>query len=252
MLIAVAMLFTQLVHAYGVSIGWNENAERDIAGYKVYYGTATRDYQNMLDVGPFTSAVIDGLSGGVTYYFAVTAYDTSGNESADSQEVRATIPAASPESYALTISKTGTGTGTVTTSPAGTTFGAGTAVTLTAAPDSNSTFAGWSEGYAGSAGTQCMVIMNKDVSVSAAFNLKTYTLTASAGRGGSISPSGSISANAGSYRTFIITPAPGYSTSSVKIDGISIWPIGSYTFNNISAPHAISASFKRINRRSSR
>jgi hypothetical protein len=246
MLIVFMMQFTQLAYAYGVSINWNRNSESDIAGYKVYYGTATHNYQNMLDVGPFTTAVIDGLNGGVTYYFAVTAYDTSGNESVNSQEVQAIIPTASSNIYTLTITKKGTGTGTVTTSPTGTTFSAGTAVTLTATPNSNSTFAGWSGGYSGSLANKCIVIMNNNVSVSAAFNLKTYTITASAGRGGSISPAGSISVNSGSYRAFIFKPNTGYCISSVKIDGISISPITSYTFNNIKANHTISASFKRL------
>jgi len=245
------MQFTQLASAVGVSISWNDNAESDLAGYKVYYGTAPHTYRNTLDVGPFTSAVIDGLSSGTTYYFAVTAYDTSGNESADSQEIQATIPAPapSPSTYTLTVTRQGAGSGTVTTSPSGTTFSAGTSVTLTAAPDANSTFAGWTGGYSGSSGTSCVVVMNGNKSVSATFNLKTYTITAGAGRGGSISPTGSSSVNAGSYRTFVITPSSGYVTSSVKIDGITISPIGSYTFNNITRNHSISASFRRVTRK---
>lgn len=242
------VLFTQLAHAYGVSISWNSNIESDLAGYRVYYGASARNYQDVIDVGPFTSAVIDGLSSGLTYYFAVTAYDTSGNESAASQEVRATIPAASPATYTLTVTKRGTGTGTVTASPAGTTFSAGTAVTLAARPDSNSVFAGWSGGYSGTAGDRCYVVMNNNASISAAFNLKTYTITASAGFGGSISPSGSVSVSAGSRRTFVFTPWRGYRISSVKIDGISISPIASYTFNNMRANHTISVSFSRTYR----
>jgi hypothetical protein len=85
--------FVQSAHASGVSISWLRNSENDVAGYKVYYGTAHRNYQHYIDVGPFTTGVIDSLSEGVTYYFAVTAYDNLGNESAYSQEVHAAIPA---------------------------------------------------------------------------------------------------------------------------------------------------------------
>ena len=85
--------FAQVAHASGVSINWLRNSENDVVGYKVYYGTAHRNYQHYIDVGPFTTTVIDSLSGGVTYYFAVTAYDNLGNESAYSQEVHAAIPA---------------------------------------------------------------------------------------------------------------------------------------------------------------
>ncbi len=248
MLIVLMMHCAQAAHAYGVSISWDENPESDVAGYKVYYGTASHTYRNTLDVGPFTAAAIDGLSAGATYYFAVTAYDVSGNESAASREVQATIPAATPTLYTLTVSKTGTGSGTVTTSPTGSRFTSGTSVTLTATPDANSTFAGWSGGYSGSAGTTSIVVMNSNVSVSAAFNLKTYTIRASAGYGGSISPSGSATVNAGSYKTYAFTPRRGYCISSVRIDGISIAPIQSYTFNDIKANHTISVSFKRKGR----
>ena len=152
----------------------------------------------------------------------------------------------SSNNYTLTITKTGNGSGTITTSPTGTTFSAGTSVTLTAAPDTNSTFAGWSGGCSGSQATTCIAIMNNNVSVSAAFNLKTYTITSSAGTGGSISPSGSISVNALSNKTFYIKPVTGYHISSVKIDGISIAPIASYTFRKVQANHTITASFTRI------
>lgn len=245
MLIVLMVHLAQLAQAAGVSISWNKNSESDVAGYKIYYGTSARNYQNMLDVGPFTAAAIDGLSSGFTYFFAVTAYDASGNESAYSQEIQAAIPVAPKSSYTLTISKKGSGAGTVTASPAGTTFLAGTSVALTATPDSNSTFSGWSGGYSGST-TKCIVVMNDNVSVCAAFNLKTYTIKASSGKGGAISPSGTSLADSGSYKTYIFTPSNGYCISSVKIDGISISPIASYTFNNIKANHTISVSFKRL------
>ena len=92
-LIVFMIQFAQLAHASGVSISWLRNSENDVAGYKVYYGTAHRNYQHYIDIGLFTTALIDSLSGGVTYYFAVTAYDNLGNESAYSQEVQAAIPA---------------------------------------------------------------------------------------------------------------------------------------------------------------
>ncbi len=81
------------VYAYDVTLTWDApttNADgtplTDLAGYKVYYGTSSRDYTKTIDVGNTTTYQITGLSGG-TYYFAVTAYDTSGNESDYSEEV---------------------------------------------------------------------------------------------------------------------------------------------------------------------
>jgi hypothetical protein len=64
----------------------------DLAGYQVYYGLAPRFYDVAVDVGLATSAVLSDLEAGRTYYFAVTAYDTSGNESVFSTEVPYAIP----------------------------------------------------------------------------------------------------------------------------------------------------------------
>ncbi len=58
----------------------------DLAGYKVYYGTTSGNYTDVIDVGNVTTYKVEGLQPG-TYYFAVTAYDTSGNESNYSNEV---------------------------------------------------------------------------------------------------------------------------------------------------------------------
>ena len=61
------------------------------AGFRVYYGTASRHYGAPIDVGDVTSYVLGGLQVGQTYYFAVTAYDSGGNESAYSTEVSKTL-----------------------------------------------------------------------------------------------------------------------------------------------------------------
>ncbi len=79
--------------------------------------------------------------------------------------------AATNTSYTLTMTKAGTGGGTVTNSPSGTSFAAGTVVTLTAAPDANSTFAGWSGGCSGNT-TTATVTMNSNVTATATFNPK--------------------------------------------------------------------------------
>lgn len=61
----------------------------DLAGYKIYYGSSS-NYTNSIDVGNYTSASISSLSSG-SWCFATTAYDSSGNESAYSNESCTTI-----------------------------------------------------------------------------------------------------------------------------------------------------------------
>ena len=70
-----------------------------------------------------------------------------------------------------------------------------------------------------------------------------YTIEATAGAGGSISPSGSISVREGRDQTFTITPDKGYAISHVKIDGKNIGAVKSYTFENVSRTHTIEVIF---------
>lgn len=71
----------------------------------------------------------------------------------------------------------------------------------------------------------------------------TFTITASAGSNGTISPSGSVAVSQGTNQTFTITPNSGYTVSSVLVDGTSVGAVTSYTFSNIQAAHTISAAF---------
>ena len=70
-----------------------------------------------------------------------------------------------------------------------------------------------------------------------------YTIEATAGAGGSISPSGNVSVREGGDQTFTITPDKGYAVSAVKIDGKSIGAVKSYTFENVSRTHTIEVIF---------
>ena len=74
-----------------------------------------------------------------------------------------------------------------------------------------------------------------------------YTIKATAGAGGSISPSGNVSVREGRDQTFTITPDNGYAVSNVKIDGKSIGAVKSYTFENVSRTHTIEVIFMKAN-----
>jgi len=68
-------------------LAWDPNTEPDVAGYWIYYGTASRSYTYSIDVGNVTTYTLQGLTQGVTYYIALTAYDSANNESDYSNEV---------------------------------------------------------------------------------------------------------------------------------------------------------------------
>ncbi len=313
-------------HCAQVMLAWDPDSASDLAGYKLYYGTASGNYQANIDVGNVNTYTLNNLTIGATYYAAATAYTNTGLESSFSNEVMYTVPACtyalslssasfaasggtgsvsittpsycnwttssgiswitvntgsgtgngsmtysiSPNTgttgrvgsltiagnvftitedglaanYTLSVSKNGTGGGSVSTSPSGTVFSAGTAVTLTAAADANSVFAGWSGGCTGMAST-CQVTMNSNLSVTATFNAKTsFIITATAGKGGSIFQSGLVAVQTGANQTFIITPNARHKISSVKVDGVQKGPITSYTFSNVTANHKIAVLFR--------
>jgi len=74
-----------------VSLAWTANAEGDLQGYRIYYGTQPGTYQQArgtgLSAGASTQYKVTGLLRGTVYYFAITAFDGSGNESSYSNEV---------------------------------------------------------------------------------------------------------------------------------------------------------------------
>jgi fibronectin type 3 domain-containing protein len=73
------------------TLQWDAPADPNVRGFRVYYGTASRSYAQSkgagIDAGPATRFVVANLLNGRTYFFAVTSYDASGNESDYSNEV---------------------------------------------------------------------------------------------------------------------------------------------------------------------
>jgi hypothetical protein len=100
-------LFLLVASAQGqsrVALAWAPGTSRLLAGYRLYSGGASRTYTNMIDVGNATTNSITGLAAGVTYFFAVTTYDSTGLESDFSSEVSYTVPSS------LKISRSWSGT----------------------------------------------------------------------------------------------------------------------------------------------
>ena len=95
----------------------------------------------------------------------------------------------------------------------------------------------------------CQICQHKEAKTIPATgsNYSYYTIKATAGAGGSISPSGSVSVREGRDQTFTITPDKGYAVSNVKIDGKSIGAVKSYTFENVRRTHTIEVIFMKAN-----
>ena len=125
----------------------------------------------------------------------------------------------------------------------------GTAITAPADPTKTDyTFAGWTPAIPAT-----MPAENLTVTAQWRYNgggssgYSYYTIKATAGAGGSISPSGSVSVREGRDQTFTITPDKSYAVANVKIDGKSIGAVKSYTFENVRRTHTIEVIFMKAN-----
>ena len=90
----LALLISVWARAEQVTLAWDANTEPDLAGYRVHYGTASGSYTTCVDLHKVTTSSIGTLAAGQTYYFVVTAYDASGNESGYSNQVSYSVAAA--------------------------------------------------------------------------------------------------------------------------------------------------------------
>jgi hypothetical protein len=93
---AVQASGTTVPAGQSVTLAWNPSPDTNVTGYNVYYGVASDTYTNMINAGDVTNVTIYGLVAGVTYYFAATAYDDLGQESAYSGEVSYSVPEGLP------------------------------------------------------------------------------------------------------------------------------------------------------------
>jgi fibronectin type 3 domain-containing protein len=339
-------------HAAEVRLEWDRVNDGSVVGYRVYYGTASRNYTTSIDAKNVTTYPVTGLQDGTTYRFAATVYNQDRMESGFSNEVTYTTPpgtitgnpnpvptltSISPSTINAgeaggTLTVTGTnfisgsvvrwngsnrtatyvsatqlnavipasdlttaGTASVTVfnpTPGGGTSG-GVTFTITPPPQtctyslssSNASFGAsagtgsvtitapsgckwgsssapnWITVTTGSTGagtgtfrysvaantttssrTTALTVAGQVFTVTQN-GLQTFTVTASATSGGKISPAGKVQVTYGSNQTFSISRYPGYIIAYVKVDGVSVGKVTSYTFSNVTANHTITASF---------
>ncbi len=95
------------MRAATIALAWDPSASPDVAGYRLYEGVVSQTYTNVVDVGNVTNSSLGGLIQGTKYFFAVTAYDIIGLESAFSNEISYEVPTSGAAQLQISFSATG-------------------------------------------------------------------------------------------------------------------------------------------------
>ena len=93
--------FSRAVAGQSADLTWTSSPGTNIVAYNVYYGTQSGFYMDFMSASDVSDVQVPGLSGGETYYFAVTAVDGDGNESAFSNEASYVVPITDPLELAV-------------------------------------------------------------------------------------------------------------------------------------------------------
>lgn len=146
-----------------------------------------------------------------------------------------------PDKYTVTVYKSGKGSGT--TSITSVTVDSGDSVEIIASASESSVFKSWG----GSISSTSPVINIKNITSNknlvAVFDLKSFTVTAAAGTGGTIEPKGETTVVWGDDLTYKLIPDEGYYLDIISVDGENIEVVDEYTLKDIKADHIIIASF---------
>lgn len=239
--------YSQELSAYAVAAGAAANGRISPSGTSLLSQGAQQAFSFSADPGYAVADVtVDGKSVGQVGTYTVS------NIQAPHSIAASFVPVGTPQtSYTLTASSGGHGSispaGSVKVSPGG-------SQTFALAPDAGYHVADLQvDGSSvGGAASYSFSAVTSNHTIAATFapdatpQPSSYTLTASAGAHGSVSPAGSVSVAEGGSQVFAISPEAGYAVSDVLVDGSSVGSRASYSFNNVSSNHTLSAVFAAL------
>ena len=147
--------------------------------------------------------------------------------------------------YTITASVEPAGAGSVIGAA---TFDEGDSCTLIAMPNPTYSFVSWTEnGIVVSTDDHYTFTVDRDRNLVAVFSQGLfYTISASAGANGTISPEGDVFVEPGEDKTFAMIPNSGCSVQKVVVDGVDVGPVESYTFRSVNSDHTIHVQFSGL------
>ena len=224
---------TYAINSYSITVTQGANGSISPSTTSVNCGSSQTFTITPAACYRIASVSVDGVSQG-----AIASYTFSNVTSAHSITATYAI-----NSYSITVTQGANGS----ISPGTTSVNCGGSQTFTIAPAACYRIASVSVDGVSQGAVTSYIFTNVTAphTIAAGFDIKTYTLTASAGASGSITPAGVTTVSCGANQTYTITPAPGCHISDVNVNGISQGAISSYTFTNIGTDCSISASFAK-------
>jgi aryl-phospho-beta-D-glucosidase BglC (GH1 family)/ABC-type transporter MlaC component len=231
-----------VVTTYTITASAGANGSISPAGAVTVNEGASRSFT----ITPATGFRVDDVKVNGVSVGAVGTYTF--NNVTSNQTITATFVANAITTYTITASAGANGS----ISPAGAvTVNAGTSRSFTITPAAGFRIDDVKVNgvSVGAVGTYTFNNVTSNQTIAATFvanTITTYTITASAGANGSITPTGAVTVNAGASRSFTITPATGFKIDDVKVNGVSVGDVGTYTFSNVTSNQTITATFVRI------
>jgi hypothetical protein len=212
-------------------------------------GVTSVDLSYSVDGGSSWTTIATGLANSGSYGWTIpnvpgttnrvlaTAHDAAGNTGSDASDGNFTI-----DRWIITASSDPNGT----ISPSGAIYraqGQSQAFTITPSTGYHIADVQVDGGSVGAVAGYTFTNIAANHTIAASFAINQYTITASAGANGNISPSGAVPVNYGGMQAFSIAADGGYHIADVQVDGGSVGAVAGYTFNNVTAAHTIASSF---------
>jgi len=219
------------VQTYGISAAAGSNGSVSPAGNTTVASGSSQSFTILPNSGySIADVTVDGVSHG-----PITSYTFSDVTAAHT--IAATFAI---NSYTITATA-GSG-GAVTPALATVNYGGSQTVSITANTGYHVTGVTVDGASQGALTSYSFANVTAAHEIAASFAINSYTITATAGSGGVVTPA-SATVNNGGSQIVSIAPNAGYSIASVTVDGVPQGAIAGYTFSNVTAAHTIAASF---------